>query len=77
MMGYLKLSVSYISSPLTYIYNQMISTGTFRSRLKFSEIQTLLKKVTKQRLQLSDPSPCLQSSQKFFRRLYVGDYITT
>lgn len=62
----LKLTMSYISSPLTYICNKMFSTGTFPSRLKFSEIQPLFKKGDKTKiLQISDPSPCLQPSQNF------------
>lgn len=39
-----KLSILYISSPLTYICNKMISTSTFPSRLNFSEIQPSFKK---------------------------------
>ena len=45
-MGYrqiiLKFSMSYSSSPLTFIWNTMLSTGTFPTRSKFSEIQPLL-----------------------------------
>jgi hypothetical protein len=37
----LKFSMSYISSPLTYTCTTTISTGTFFTRLKFSEIQPL------------------------------------
>jgi len=37
----LKFSMSYTSSPLTYICNTVLSTGTFPTRLKFSEIQPL------------------------------------
>jgi hypothetical protein len=33
-----KLSMPLISSPLIYICNKMLSTGTFPSRLKFSQI---------------------------------------
>jgi hypothetical protein len=40
----LKLSIPYISSPLTYLCNLMISTGIFPTRLKFAEIKPLYKK---------------------------------
>jgi len=40
----IKLSMSYILSSLTYMCNKMISSGTFPSRLKLSEIQSLFKK---------------------------------
>jgi len=39
-MGYrqkiLKFGMSYSSSPLTFIWNTMLSTGTFPTRSKFS-----------------------------------------
>jgi len=35
----LKLSIHYISSPLTYISNRMLSSGNFPTRLKFSEVK--------------------------------------
>ena len=40
----LKISVNYISSPLTYIVNKSISAGIFLERLKFSIIKPLFKK---------------------------------
>ena len=39
----LKASTPYISSPLTYIFNKILSTGIFPDRLKFSEINPLYK----------------------------------
>jgi len=47
----LKISASYISSPLTYICNRAISTGIFPDRLKYSIIKPMYKKGDK-----SDPS---------------------
>ena len=40
----LKISSSFIVSPLTYIRNRMLSTGTFPDRLKYSEIKPIYKK---------------------------------
>jgi hypothetical protein len=40
----LKLSIQYISSPLVCICNRMISTGTFPTRLKFSEHKPIFRK---------------------------------
>jgi hypothetical protein len=40
----LRLSIPYISSPLTYICNRMSTTGRFPSRLKFSEIRPIFKR---------------------------------
>jgi len=47
----LKISVTYISSPLTYICNKSISTGIFPEQLKYSIIKPLYKKGDK-----TDPS---------------------
>jgi len=40
----LKIGSSFIVSPLTYIRNRMLSTGTFPDRLKYSEIKPIYKK---------------------------------
>jgi hypothetical protein len=40
----LKMSIPYISAPLTYICNRMLSSGIFPMRLKFSEIKPIFKK---------------------------------
>ena len=40
----LKISAPYILSPLTYIFNKILSTGIFPERLKFSEVKPLFKK---------------------------------
>ena len=47
----LKISASYICSPLTYIINKSISTGKFPERLKYSIIKPLYKNGAK-----TDPS---------------------
>jgi hypothetical protein len=43
----LKASSPFISAPLNYVSNKILSTGTFRARLKYSEIIPSLKKVIK------------------------------
>jgi len=40
----LKLSIYYISSPLPYICNRMLSSGVFPTRLKFVEVKPIYKK---------------------------------
>jgi len=40
----LKLGIHYISSPLTYICNRMLSSGIFPTRLKFSEVKPIFKR---------------------------------
>ena len=39
----LKSSIYYISSPLTYIINRMLSTGVYPNRLKYSQVKPLFK----------------------------------
>ena len=40
----LKISALFFLSPLMYIFNKVLSTGTFPDRLKFSEVKPLFKK---------------------------------
>jgi hypothetical protein len=40
----IKQSISYISSPMAYLCNLMLSSGVFPTRLKFAEIKPLYKK---------------------------------
>jgi hypothetical protein len=40
----LKASAFFIIPPLTYIFNKVLLTGVFSDRLKYSEIQPVLKK---------------------------------
>ena len=39
----LKICAPYVLSPLTYIFNKILSTGIFPERLKFSEVNPLFK----------------------------------
>jgi hypothetical protein len=43
----LKVNAPFIVSPLTFIFNKILSTGVFPERLKFSEVIPLFKKVSK------------------------------
>jgi len=45
----LRASAPFILSPLTYIFNKVLSSGTFPDRLKYSEIQPLFKNGKKNR----------------------------
>jgi len=47
----LKRSAPYVSSPLIFICNKILSTGVFPERLKFTEVKPLFKK--------GDPTDCL------------------
>jgi hypothetical protein len=40
----LKASTPYVLSPLTYIFNKILSTGIFPDRLKFADVKPLYKK---------------------------------
>jgi len=40
----LKISAPYVLSPLTFIFNRILTTGVFPERLKFSEVKPLYKK---------------------------------
>jgi hypothetical protein len=50
-----KNSVPYILSPLTYIFNKILSTGIFPDRVKLSEIKPLFKKGDKTEFSNSRP----------------------
>jgi len=52
-----KLSVPFISSLLIYIFNKMLSTGTFPSWMKFSHVLPLLKKGKKLKCRVTDRYP--------------------
>ena len=71
----LKSSDPYILSPLTYIFNKVLSTGTFPDRLKFSEVKPLVKKKDKEELFNYRPVSLLPSFSKIiekitYKRLY-------
>jgi len=65
----LKLSVPYILSPLTYLCNLMISTGTFPTRLKFAEIKPLHKKGEKSNISNYRPISLLTAFSKIFEKI--------
>jgi len=71
----LKNSAPYISAPLTYIFNKILSTGIFPDRLKFSEIKPLFKKGDKTEFSNYRPISLLTSFSKIiekiiYKRLY-------
>jgi len=74
----LKIIAPYILSPLTYIFNKILSTSVFPDRLKFSEARPLFKKGDKTKFSNYTPISLLTSFSKtmekiIFKRLY--DYL--
>jgi hypothetical protein len=65
----LKVSSFYISSPLTYLCNRMLSVGTFPLRLKFSEIKPIYKKRDKSDTSNYRPISLLTSISKIFEKV--------
>ena len=70
----LNSSICYISSPLTYIINKMLSTGTFPNRLKYSQVKPLFKTGENQ---IIDLSPYSHPFQRSLKRLFIKDYLIT
>jgi len=70
----LNSSFYYISSPLTYIINRMLSTGTFPNRLKYSQVKPLFKTGENQ---IIDLSPYSHPFQRSLKRLFIKDYLIT
>ena len=50
-----KLSMPFISSPLIYICNKMLSTGAFPTRLKFSQVFPIFKRGNKTEMSVYRP----------------------
>ena len=65
----LKLSIHYISSPLTYICNRMLSSGIFPTRLKFSEVKPIFKREDKNDTSNYRPVSLLTSFSKTFEKV--------
>jgi len=71
----LKMSAPYVLSPLTCIFNKVLSTGIFPERLKFSAVRTLFKKGDITEFSNYRPISLLTSFSKIilkitFKRLY-------
>jgi hypothetical protein len=70
-----KVSGPYVLSPLTHIFNKVLSTGVFPERLKSAEVKPLYKKGEKSEFYNSRPISLLTSFSKvtekiIYRRLY-------
>jgi len=65
----LKASTPFILSPLTYIFNKVLSSGTFPDRLKYSEVQPLFKKGEKTEISNYRPISLLPSLSKIIEKI--------
>jgi hypothetical protein len=65
----LKASAPFIISPLTYIFNRVLSTGVFPDRLKYSEVQPLFKKGGKNEIANYRPISLLPSLSKIIEKI--------
>ena len=70
----LKLRIHYISSPLTYICNKMLSSGIFPTRLKFSEVKPIFKRGNKNDTSNYRPVSLLTLFSKIFESLSIISY---
>ena len=68
-MKILKVSTPFITSPLTYICNKLLSSGIFPSQSKFSEIKPLHKKGEKRDITKFRPLALLTSFSKILEKV--------
>jgi hypothetical protein len=76
----LKVSTPHIISPLTYICNAVLNTGTFPDRLKYAIIKPIFKKGDNQDITNYRPISLLTSFSKVIEKLIYArllDHITT
>jgi hypothetical protein len=71
-----KISSSYISSPLTELCNRIVSTGIFPDYLKYSEILHLFKSGSKDKIDSCRPVSLLPSFSKIFEKLILHTLIS-
>jgi hypothetical protein len=64
-----KISIPFISAQLIYIGNMMLLTGTFPSRLKFTQITPFHKKDSKAEITKYRPISLLTSFAKIFEKI--------
>jgi len=65
----LKASTPYVSSPITYIFKKILSTGIFPDRLKFSEVMPLYKEGDKTEFSNYRPISLLTSFSKIIEKI--------
>jgi len=65
----LKSSAPYVLSPLTFIFNKILSTGVFPERLKFSEVKPLYKKGDSSVFSNYRPISILTSFSKIIKKI--------
>ena len=73
----LKVSSPYVLSPLTYLFNKILSQCIFSDRLKFSEVKPLYKKGDKTEIFNYRPISLLTSFSKTLKKLFIKEYIIT
>ena len=64
-----KLSMSFISSPLIYICKTMLSTSTFPTHLKFPQVSPIFKKGNKTEMSAYRPVSLLTAFSKIFEKV--------
>jgi len=69
----LKISLPFIISPLTYISNKSLCTGIFPTRLKYSQLNPILKKAVRQTYQTIDQFHYSHLFQKSLKKLFIKD----
>ena len=72
----IKLSSPYILSPLTYIYNAVLSSGVFPDRLKYALVKPIYKKDSKQEISNYRPISFLTSFSKVSEKLIYNRLYT-
>jgi len=71
----LKISAPYVLSPLTFIFNKILTTGVFPERFKFSEVKPLYKKGVTTDFSNYRPISLLTSFSKIIEKIIYNRFI--